>query len=67
MAIEDRAFDAEVLANQLAAHLGAVDVPQAPLLELLGINVFPGQTMYDTVTGEIVEVIDAGVQSVAGA
>lgn len=64
MAINDSMLRAQILTASLGADLGAVDVPEAPVFSLLGFAIFPGQNVYDTVTGEILEVVDAGIQAV---
>lgn len=65
MSLNNLILDAQILSAQLNADLGAVDVPEAVVYGVLGLNVFPGQQMYDTVAGGIVEVVNAGVQSVS--
>jgi hypothetical protein len=65
MSIDASILRAKVLTANLGAALGAVDVPEAALFALLGFNVFPGQQMIDSVTGQIVEVVNAGVQTVS--
>ena len=53
----------QVEAAQEIAQTGAVDHPQSLLFDLYGTTVFPGQKVVDSVTGEVMEVVSAGVQT----
>lgn len=65
MAIADLILNAKIFRAQLAADLGAVDVPEAVLYQVLGLNIYQGQLMFDSVTGQIVEVQHGGVETVS--
>jgi hypothetical protein len=66
MALEDIGRDAQILTAQLAADLGAVDSPLAPVFDMLGLKIRPGMQMLDSVSGEIVEVVGGGIENVSG-
>ncbi len=64
MALEDIQARAKLATAQLDAQLGAVDHPAAGVYKVLGIRARPGLAVYDTITGETVEVVDVGVMYV---
>lgn len=61
MAVEDIQARARVAQARLDAQLGAIDAPEAPVMRVLGFRLKPGLRMMDQVSGEPVEVVDAGV------
>ena len=65
MSIDQQILNAQVLSANLAAQIAGVDAPESVVHGLLGINVFVGQQMFDSVSGQIVEVVSAGVQTVS--
>lgn len=65
MAIADIIQRAELLTAQMAAQLGAVDHPLAPIFDALGLKIRPGMQVLDTVTGETVEVVSGGIENVS--
>lgn len=65
MAIDDLILNAQIMTAQLQAELGAVDTPESIIHDLLGLNFFVGQQVYDTVAGGIVEVQSGGVQTIS--
>jgi hypothetical protein len=65
MAKADIARRAELLTARMAAQLGAVDHPLAPIFDALGLKVRPGMKVVDTITGETVEVVSGGIENVS--
>lgn len=63
MSLDDIKLAAQIESAQELALLGAVDHPEAILYSLYGTAVFPGQTVVDSVTGEVMEVVSAGIQT----
>jgi hypothetical protein len=65
MAGENTARRAELLTAQMAAQLGAVDHPLAPIFDALGLKVRPGIMVLDTLTNEVVEVVSGGIENIS--
>lgn len=63
MSLDDIKLAAQIEAAQELALLGAVDHPELILFDLYGTNIFPGQLVTDSVTGEVMEVVSAGIQT----
>jgi hypothetical protein len=64
MSLDEMALREQILTAQLGASLGAVDHPEALVWDLLGISLFPGQQVIDTVDGGILEVVGGGTETV---
>jgi len=65
MAIDASMLRAQILTASLGADVGAVDIPESPVFDLLGFTLFPGQQVIDSVTGQIMEVVNAGIETVS--
>lgn len=64
MTLEEIVSQAEVAKAEHEASLGPIDHPIGRVFDALGIELRPGVKVTDTVTGQEVEVIHAGITQV---